>query len=88
MGSSCGCGALIVNGSFVSDAIAPQDVDLVILPGPGYPKDQQPATEEELIWPFLHIVVAADEVDLEAWAVKDFGTDRIQRAKGVVEIRL
>ena len=63
-------------------------MDLVLLPGPDYPNDQQPATEEELIWPFLHILVAADEDDLEAWVVKDFGTDRQQRPKGVVEVRL
>ncbi len=65
-----------------------QDVDFVMLPGPDYPKDQQSATEEELIWPFFHVVVAADEDDLEAWVVKDFGTDRMQRPKGVVEIQL
>jgi len=83
-----GVSRLIVNGSYVTEALAPQDVDLVLLPGPDYPKDQQPATEEELIWPFLHILVAADEDDLEAWVVKDFGTDRKQTPKGVVEVRL
>jgi hypothetical protein len=79
---------LIVNGSYATDTPAPQDVDLVILPGPDYPKDQKAATDEELIWPFLHVLVAADDADLEAWAMRDFGTDRQRRPKGVVEVIL
>jgi hypothetical protein len=79
---------LIVNGSYATDTPAPQDVDLVILPGPDYPSDQPFAGDEELIWPFLHVLVAADEDDLEAWAMRDFGTDRQQRPKGVVEVLL
>jgi hypothetical protein len=79
---------LIVNGSYATEASAPQDVDLVILPGPDYPKDQSSAADEELIWPFLQVLIAADEDDLEAWALRDFGTDRHQRPKGVVEVIL
>jgi len=79
---------VIVNGSYATDAATPQDVDLVILPGPDYPKDQQSAVDEELNWPFLHVLVAADQADLEAWAMRDFGTDRQQRPKGVVEVIL
>jgi len=41
-----------------------------------------------LIWPFLHVLVAADQADLEAWAMRDFGTDRQRRPKGVVEVIL
>ncbi len=79
---------VIVNGSYVTDVTTPQDVDLVILPGPDYPNDQQSAVDEELIWPFLHVLVAADQADLEAWAMRDFGTDRQRRPKGVVEVIL
>ena len=79
---------LIVNGSYATDAPAPQDVDLVILPGPDYPKDQKSTANEEMIWPFLHVLVAADDDDLEAWAMRDFGTDRQRRPKGVVEVTL
>ena len=42
----------------------------------------------ELSWPFLQIIIAADDADLERWALEDFGTDRRQRAKGVVEVIL
>jgi hypothetical protein len=79
---------LIVNGSYATDAPAPQDVDLVILPGADYPREQQSATDEETIWPFLHVLVAADHDDLEAWSMRDFGTDRMLRPKGVVEVLL
>jgi len=75
-------------GSYATDAPAPQDVDLVILPGPDYLKDQPSAADEEVIRPFLHILVAADDDDLEAWAMRDFGTDRQRRPKGVVEVTL
>ncbi len=45
-------------------------------------------TEGELLWPFLHVLVSADDAEPEAWAVKDFGTGRQQRSKGVVGVRL
>jgi len=79
---------LIVNGSFVTAKAAPNDVDLIILPGPDYPGDQSSPTDDELRWPFLQVLVAADEDDLERWALQDFGTDRNQRPKGVVEVTL
>ncbi len=79
---------LIVNGSYVTEASSPQDVDLVILPGPDYPRGQPSAFDEELTWPFLHVLVAADSDDLEAWAMRDFGTDRLGRPKGVAEVVL
>jgi hypothetical protein len=79
---------LIVNGSYATAATSPQDVDLIILPGRDYPRDQSAALDQELTWPFLHVLVAADPEDLEAWATRDFGTDRMGRAKGVVEVTL
>jgi len=58
------------------------------MPSPSYPNDQPSAADEELLWPFLHVLVAADEDDLEAWAMRDFGTDRQRRPKGLVEVML
>ncbi len=60
----------------------------MILPGPDYPKDQQSAVDEELIWQFLHVLVAAGQADLEAWAMRDFGTDPQRRPKEGVEVIL
>jgi hypothetical protein len=79
---------MIINGSFVTSKVSPNDVDVVVLPGPDYPRDQQPTGSEEVLWPFLQVFVAADDADLEAWAMRDFGTDREQRRKGVVEVIL
>ena len=79
---------LIVNGSFVTAKRAPNDVDVVILPGDEYPRGEPPASEEAATWPFIQTVVAADDDDLEAWAAEDFGTDRNLEPKGVVEVDL
>lgn len=79
---------LVINGSFVTEKSAPNDVDIVVLPGPDYPRGESACTEEESRWPFLQIVVAVDDEDLQAWALDDFGTDRTQLKKGVVEVIL
>ena len=60
----------------------------MILPGPDYPRGQQPATDEETIWPFLDVLAATDQDDLEAWSMRDFGTHRMLRPKGVVGVLL
>ena len=83
-----GVSRLLVNGSFVTGKLAPNDVDVVVLPGPGYPKQAQPLDNDELVWPFLQVLVAADNADFEAWATRQFATDRRKRPKGVVEVTL
>lgn len=79
---------LLVNGSFVTGKLAPNDVDAVFLPGPDYPGQGQKLDNDELVWPFLQIIVAADDADFEAWANLQFATDRNRRPKGVVEVIL
>ena len=82
-----GVRGLIINGSFVTEKRDPNDVDVVLL----LPQDerlQEKMFEGELTWPFLQILVAADEADLERWAADDFGTDRNGCPKGVVEVIL
>ncbi len=85
-GRGAGVLRLIVDGSYTTKTLEPNDIDLIILPGPHYPRDQSPASET--IWPFLQVIVAADETDLLQWATEDFGTDRRARPKGVVEVIL
>lgn len=85
---NAGVRRLLVNGSFVTGKLAPNDVDLVFLPGPDYPRSSRELNEDELIWPFLQIIVAADDADFDAWATRQFATDRRQRPKGVVEVLL
>jgi hypothetical protein len=85
---AAGVRCLLVNGSFVTGKLAPNDVDVVFLPGPDYPQQTQKLEDDELIWPFLQIIVAADDEDFEAWATHQFATDRKRRPKGVVEVLL
>jgi hypothetical protein len=75
---------LLINGSFITSKPEPNDVDLVILPNPNGPVPG----DEELLWPFLHILIASDDADWRAWATVDFATDRNQNPKGVVEVIL
>jgi len=77
---------LLVNGSFVTGKLSPNDVDVVFLPGPDYPRHGQKLDGDELVWPFLQIIVAADDADFEAWVLRQFATDRNKRPKGVVEV--
>ena len=64
------------------------DVDVIILPDTGYPRDQHAIIDENAAWPFTQVLVAADDADLDRWALEDFGTDRMERQKGVVEVIL
>ena len=79
---------LVINGSFVTSKRQPNDVDVVVLPRFGGAGQEALSDLEPSAWPFLQILVAADEGDLERWAADDFGTDRDGRRKGVVEVIL
>jgi hypothetical protein len=79
---------LLVDGSYVTSKVSPNDVDVVILPGAGYPQLAGPVSAVVNRWPFVHVMVAADEADLEQWARVDFGIDRQERHRGIVEIDL
>jgi hypothetical protein len=85
---AAGVRRLLVNGSFVTGKLSPNDVDVVFLPGPDYPGPGPKLDSDELVWPFLQIIVAADDADFEAWALRQFATDRRRRPKGVVEVIL
>ncbi|MCG8586643.1 MAG: hypothetical protein MI757_18225 [Pirellulales bacterium] len=76
---------LVVNGSFVTDTVEPNDVDCVLLIGSGFPRDD--AAEDALLagLPFLELsLVAREEFDL--LVNQFFATDRHSVAKGMVEI--
>lgn len=45
--------------------VSPNDVDILIIPGHDYPRDQPSAGDKEGLWPFLQILVAADDADLD-----------------------
>jgi len=87
LAKEAGVERLILNGSFVAEALEPNDVDCVLLIGPGFPRDR--AAEGELLrgLPFLEIqLVRQDAFELLVEIV--FATDRHCSPKGMVEVIL
>ena len=78
---------LIVNGSFVTEQAEPNDVDCVLLAGPGFPLD--PLVERKLKegLPFIDLHVIGI-VDFEFIVGTIFGSDRLTVPKGVIEVTL
>jgi len=80
-----GVARLIINGSFVTEVFEPNDVDCVLLIGPGFPRDK--AAEAELVagLPFLEINLV-NQADFDVLVEKFFATDRHAVPKGMVEV--
>jgi hypothetical protein len=83
---SAGVIRLIVNGSFVTDLPEPNDIDCILLLGPGYNEQSEMAAELERGLPFLSLqIVRKDRFDD---LMRFFTTDREGTSKGIVEIIL
>lgn len=80
-----GVGRIVLNGSFVTNIIDPNDVDCVLLIGPGASKD--PAAEDELVQglPFLDISLVGQK-DFDYFVDRFFAVDRMLRRKGMIEV--
>lgn len=78
---------LVLNGSFVTDIIEPNDVDCVLLVGPGFPKDA--AAEDEILegLPFLDLAVVGP-ADFDEFVNDLFAADRLGAPKGMIEVVL
>ena len=76
---------VVLNGSFVTDIIEPNDVDCVLLIGTGYPKDAKAVAELEAGLPFLDIQVV-EEPDFRAIVEATFSSDREAVPKGMIEV--
>jgi hypothetical protein len=76
---------VVINGSFTTEVFEPNDVDCVLLIGPGFPRDQ--AAEAELLagLPFLEMNLV-NQADFDLLVEKFFATDRESIPKGMVEI--
>ncbi len=76
---------IVVNGSFVTDKLEPNDVDCVLLIGPDFPRDATAEAELLAGLPFVNMEL----VDMEAFlqfTEKTFATDRNLVPKGMVEV--
>jgi hypothetical protein len=78
---------LIVNGSFVTDRPEPNDVDCVLLIGPGFPHD--PTAEKELLdgLRFIELKLVGAE-DFALLVEHIFASDRQAVPKGMIEVAL
>jgi Family of unknown function (DUF6932) len=76
---------IVVNGSFVTDKLEPNDVDCVLLIGPDFPHDT--AAEAELLagLPFINMELV-DPRAFQQFTERTFATDRNFVPKGMVEI--
>lgn len=82
-----GAGRVILNGSFVTDTMEPNDVDCVLLIGPGYPADRDVEEELEEGLPFLDIAIVG-QADFDRFIGRIFAADRRGVPKGMIEVVL
>jgi Family of unknown function (DUF6932) len=82
-----GAQRIVVNGSFVTDKLEPNDVDCVLLIGADFPRDA--AAEAELLagLPFINLELV-DAEGFQQFTEKTFATDRNLVPKGMVEVIL
>jgi len=78
---------IVLNGSFVTDIIEPNDVDCVLLIGADFPRDCAAEKELRQGLPFLDISLV-DQSDFDYFVQRFFASDRIRRQKGMIEVTL
>lgn len=76
---------IVLNGSFVTDIMEPNDVDCVFLIAAGYPKDEGAAHELAQGLPFLQMEMLRKKA-FDELVEEFFATDRLGEPKGVVEV--
>jgi hypothetical protein len=76
---------VILNGSFVTAIMEPNDVDCVLLVESGFPADA--AAEAELLagLPFLELKLVR-QTEFDEYVNLVFGTDRRGKPKGMIEV--
>jgi hypothetical protein len=80
-----GAERVVLNGSFVTDIIEPNDVDCVLLFLPGKQQNREAIRELQRGLPFLDIFLT-DEVEFTELVDKFYATDRLNEPKGMVEV--
>jgi hypothetical protein len=85
--AQAGVKRIIINGSFISDRLEPNDVDCVLLIDSEYPRDKEAAQDLLNGYPFLEISLVTKE-PFELLVNTIFSTDRHLVPKGVVEVVL
>ncbi len=78
---------IVLNGSFATDILEPNDVDCVLLLGPNDPIDGSLEQELEDGLPFLQIILTGQS-DFDELVGHLFATDRDMNRKGMIEVIL
>jgi hypothetical protein len=78
---------IILNGSFVTDIMEPNDVDCVLLIGRGFSTDAAAEADLNAGLPFLELKIVR-EAAFDRYVAVIFGTDRNGIPKGMIEIIL
>ena len=71
----------VINGSFVTEVLEPNDVDCVMLIGPNFPSDTAAQSAPLAGFPFLEIQLVQDPA-FRVLVESFFATDRYLRPKG------
>lgn len=82
-----GISRIVVNGSFVTDKLKPNDIDCVLLIVPRLPRD--PNAEDELLEgvPYVSMELV-DQDAFDQFTQRTFATDRNLIPKGMIEVLL
>lgn len=76
---------IVLNGSFVTSIMEPNDVDCLLLIGLGFPADAAAEAELETGLPFLEMKLLG-QADFDDYVNVTFGTDRMGVPKGMIEV--
>jgi len=82
-----GARRVVLNGSFVTDIMEPNDVDCVLLFLPGKRRDDQAFDELQVGLPFLDVAIA-DQAAFNEFVDQVFSADRHDTPKGMIEVIL
>ena len=82
-----GAERIVINGSFVTDKLEPNDVDCVLLIGDEFPNDESAEAELLAGIPFINLELV-DEEAFQTFTEKTFATDRDFVPKGMIEVSL
>ncbi len=78
---------LVVNGSFVTDKVEPNDVDCVLLIGPDFPREASAQAELSVGLPFINMESVRPDA-FQQFTEDIFANDRRLVPKGMIEVML
>jgi hypothetical protein len=78
---------IVLNGSFVTDIMEPNDVDCLLLIGGTFPDQTAAATELDAGLPFMEMKLVRQR-DFDEYVNVTYGSDRMGIPKGMVEVIL